>query len=113
MTRENKVIRVFQLLVDGYGATVRYDPDLPSDETPNLIVTLKVDEQEMTLWSKGDRFKLFCLELAREEFGEVFTPVNMRALNVQLETIAVRNDPVRKGGSCSACAEDTFEMDDE
>jgi hypothetical protein len=113
MARENKVIKVFRFLVDGYGAGVQYDPDLPRDEVPDLIVTLKVDDEEMRLSSKGPQFKLFCVELAREELGEAFTLADMNALNLQLETVISRNEAVRKSGSCCACAEDTFEMDDE
>ncbi len=113
MARENKVIRVFRFLVDGYGAEVQYDPDRPRDDVPDLIVTLRVDEQEMRLSSKGPQFKLFCVELAREELGEAFTLADMKALNLQLETVIPRNEAVRKSGSCCACAEDTFEMDDE
>jgi hypothetical protein len=99
--------------VDRYGARVQFDPDTPKADVPNLIVTLTVSGQTKTFRSTGAQFKLFCVELAREELGEAFTLANMKALNLQLETVVLRNDPVRKSGSCCACAENTFEMDDE
>ena len=113
MAMENKVIRVFRFLVDRYDVRVQYEPNAPKDSVPNLIVTLTVNGQVRTYISVSTQFKLFCVELAREELGEAFTLANMKALILQLETIIPRNEAVKKSGSCCACADSTFEMDDE
>ena len=113
MATENKVTRVFHFLVDRYDVRVQYDPNAPKDSVPNLIVTLTVTGQVMTYMSVSTQFKQFCVELARAELGESFTSANMKTLSLQLETIIPRKEAVRKSGSCCACADSSFEMDDE
>jgi hypothetical protein len=113
MARENKVIRLFRLLVDQCDAKVQYDIKGSTDIVPDLVVTLTVYGQRLTFNSTSNQFKIFCVGLAREELGEAFTQANMKALNLQLETIATRNQTVMKTPQTCGCADSANEIDDE
>jgi hypothetical protein len=113
MARESKTIGVFRLLIDRYDARVHYDLEGSHKTSPNLSVTLITHGQKMTFTSPSDRFLQFCADLAREELGSVFARADMKALNLQLETVVTIEQRVKSSTSCCACSDSSFEMDDE
>ena len=107
MPKENKVLRMFELLTDKYEVKVGKNQDQEKDEQ-SLVLNITELGMRFSFDSKNDNYREFLMSVATKELGETLSPIDIRELNQQLESIAhiIQTSQVCEKGRGCCCKVD-------